>query len=90
MVANRAHYGDRQKRYDTSLQHQEMAEWYRNRYAEENPDEPPLRAIRYIAAFYPVGGVTPGAPGHWQDVPLSEVPRNHQSILYTHRFVKDR
>ena len=72
--------------YNGKLQEWEMAHWYREKYAEINPDEPPLVSWRIVYVSYPVGEITPGAPGCWKTLPTDELAEDQLKPMATIHF----
>jgi cyclophilin family peptidyl-prolyl cis-trans isomerase len=72
--------------YNGALREREMADWYRHKFAELNPDKPPLRAWRVVRVRYAVGEPTPGAPGRWRTIPTRQLPPTRLIPIATVRF----
>lgn len=65
------------------LRHKELAHWIVKRYAELHKQNPPLVAVRFVAAFYVVKQQS-SYDGHWRKPPLDFFPVDRTYILSTH------
>jgi hypothetical protein len=69
------------------LQRQQIAEFIQTRHQELFPDEPPIRAVRFIASYYRSGEPMLASPeGEWVRRPPEDVEPDRLKLVSTHFF----
>ena len=83
MASRRKTKDKKRLQYRNRIRLQEMGEYIASRWAELNPDDSPVRAVRIWRARHPVGGKHCMAREAWSRPPIEDIPEKHLSVVYT-------